>query len=209
AKLLRYSLLPRHATETRPWHARRLATRLRWKPDSASPRLNSYNYLTVDPTVSHAMRSTTPLAWSDQLFSASDILWQDARGHGLHAGVAQSAFNARGAVGMLTLARSSDQVSSSEMGNTAIRLSWLLQAVHENAVRLLYPYPAVENEIMLTAREIEVLRWAGDGKTSGEVGQIMSISERTVNFHITNALAKLGAVNKTAGVVKAAMLRLL
>jgi LuxR family quorum-sensing system transcriptional regulator SolR len=41
------------------------------------------------------------------------------------------------------------------------------------------------------------------------VGQIMDISERTVNFHITNALVKLGVNNKTAGVVKAVMLRLL
>jgi LuxR family transcriptional regulator len=61
----------------------------------------------------------------------------------------------------------------------------------------------------LTLRELEVLRWTADGKTSGEVGQIMHISERTVNFHVNNALSKLGAVNKTAGVVKAAMLRLL
>jgi LuxR family transcriptional regulator len=35
------------------------------------------------------------------------------------------------------------------------------------------------------------------------------ISERTVIFHIDNALRKLGAVNKTAGVLKAAMLRLI
>jgi len=41
------------------------------------------------------------------------------------------------------------------------------------------------------------------------VGEIMNISERTVNFHVNNALEKLGAANKTAGVIKAAMLRLL
>ena len=55
----------------------------------------------------------------------------------------------------------------------------------------------------------KVLRWTADGKTSGEVGEIMNISERTVNFHVNNALEKLGAANKTAGVIKAAMLRLL
>ena len=44
-KLLRHSLLPGHAAQTRPWHARCPATRLRWKPDSASPRLNRYIFL--------------------------------------------------------------------------------------------------------------------------------------------------------------------
>ena len=68
---------------------------------------------------------------------------------------------------------------------------------------------AREPPIRLTAREVEVLRWTADGKTSHEVGQIMAISERTVNFHINNSLLKLGANNKTSGVIKAAMLRLL
>jgi LuxR family transcriptional regulator len=50
------------------------------------------------------------------------------------------------------------------------------------------------------------LRWTADGKTSSEVGEILYISERTVNFHVNNALIKLGAANKTAGVIKAAAL---
>jgi LuxR family transcriptional regulator len=56
---------------------------------------------------------------------------------------------------------------------------------------------------------VEVLCWTADGKTSSEVGEILKISERMVNFHVTNPPAKLGAVNKTAGVLKAAMMRLI
>lgn len=48
-----------------------------------------------------------------------------------------------------------------------------------------------------------------DGKTSGEAATILALSERTVNFHVSNAMTKLGAVNKTAAVVKAAVLGLL
>jgi len=61
----------------------------------------------------------------------------------------------------------------------------------------------------LTAREVEVLKWTADGKTSGEVSEILCVSENTVNFHVKNAVAKLRTANKTAAVVKAAMLGLL
>lgn len=36
-------------SQTRSWHARRPATRIRRKPDSASPRLNSYHFGRHDP----------------------------------------------------------------------------------------------------------------------------------------------------------------
>ena len=63
--------------------------------------------------------------------------------------------------------------------------------------------------VMLSAREAEVLRWMADGKTSSEAARILALSERTVNFHVSSALAKLGAANKTAAVVKAALLGLI
>ncbi|MGN6666559.1 MAG: transcriptional activator protein SolR, partial [Trinickia sp.] len=55
----------------------------------------------------------------------------------------------------------------------------------------------------LTPRECEVLCWTGEGKTACEIGQILNISERTVNFHVNNVLLKLNATNKVQAVVKA------
>jgi DNA-binding CsgD family transcriptional regulator len=54
-----------------------------------------------------------------------------------------------------------------------------------------------------------VLCWAADGKTAAEAADILRISERTVILHIDNALYKLGTVNKTTGVLKGAMQRLI
>jgi len=82
---------------------------------------------------------------------------------------------------------------------------WLVQAAHTSMARILIPKLMPEAGTALSIREIEVLRWTGDGKTSGEIGDILSLSEHTVNFHIKNALVKLNATNKTAGVVKAVM----
>ena len=88
-------------------------------------------------------------------------------------------------------------------------MSWLAQAAHQGLSRLLVPKFLPEATVELTAREIAVLRWTADGKTSHEVGELMHISERTVNFHVTNTLIKLNAPNKTAAAIKAAILGLL
>ncbi|GGZ01138.1 LuxR family transcriptional regulator [Pseudoduganella plicata] len=165
------------------------------------------NYVRVDPTVAHGMKSVLPLVWTDKVFDQCQEFWEDARHHGLRVGWAQSSYDARGVGGLLTLARSHDRLSESELRDHSLKMSWLVQVAHEGMTRVVSI--AAPSGPALTARELEVLRWTADGKTSGEVGQIMHISERTVNFHVNNALAKLGAVNKTAGVVKAAMLRLL
>jgi LuxR family transcriptional regulator len=54
-----------------------------------------------------------------------------------------------------------------------------------------------------------VLKWTGDGKTSSEISEILVLSTDTVNFHLKNAISKLGVANKTAAVVCAAMLGML
>jgi len=55
----------------------------------------------------------------------------------------------------------------------------------------------------LTEREREVLKWTGEGKSSWEIGIILSISERTVKYHINNIKSKLNAVNRAHAVAKA------
>ncbi|WP_229427375.1 helix-turn-helix transcriptional regulator [Massilia atriviolacea] len=179
-------------------------------PTAWQQRYGEANYLTVDPTVAHGIKSVVPLVWGETaMLDTERPFWEDARAHGLKVGWAQSSVSAAGTVGMLTLARSNEEISAAELSENAMRMSWLVHIAHEGMAHLVAAKRKAEQPILLTAREIEVLRWTADGKTSNEVGQIMAISERTVNFHITNSLEKLGANNKTAGVVKAAMLRLL
>ncbi|WP_084261875.1 LuxR C-terminal-related transcriptional regulator [Zymobacter palmae] len=63
--------------------------------------------------------------------------------------------------------------------------------------------------IKLSEREKEVLRWSGDGKTADEIGMILNLSCSTVNFHLRNSMLKLNAPNKTSAIVKAIYLNLL
>lgn len=180
-------------------------------PSAWQQRYAEQNYMAVDPTVAHALRSTVPLVWSESLFEQARPFWEEARSHGLQVGWAQSSCDAQGNVGMMTLARGGEALTEQELRAKTLQLSWLTHATHAAMVRIAAsrPHAYSVNAVELTAREAEMLRWTADGKTSGEIAQITAISERTVNFHLNNAVEKLGAANKTAAAVKAAMLRLL
>jgi DNA-binding CsgD family transcriptional regulator len=56
--------------------------------------------------------------------------------------------------------------------------------------------------ISLTSQELECMRWCKEGKTNWEIGEILAISEKTVELHLTNAMRKLGAANRIAAVVQ-------
>jgi DNA-binding CsgD family transcriptional regulator len=50
--------------------------------------------------------------------------------------------------------------------------------------------------IPLSPRERECLGYAARGMTSADIGAKLGISERTANFHFSNIVSKLGAVNR-------------
>ena len=52
----------------------------------------------------------------------------------------------------------------------------------------------------ITPREIEVLKWIMEGKSSWEISMIFRKSESVVNFHIKNIIRKLNAMNRTHAV---------
>ncbi len=61
----------------------------------------------------------------------------------------------------------------------------------------------------LTERELEVLRLLAKGRQNKEIAGELWISERTVKFHVSAILSKLGVGNRTEAVSKAAQLGLI
>lgn len=69
--------------------------------------------------------------------------------------------------------------------------------------RLHQKNPMNPKNIILTDMEKEVLTWAAIGKTDDEIGEILTISRHTVNFHFRNIYQKIDANSKVLAVVKA------
>ncbi|TVP59657.1 MAG: DNA-binding response regulator [Halomonadaceae bacterium] len=55
----------------------------------------------------------------------------------------------------------------------------------------------------VTQREADVLLWIAHGKTNREIGEILSMSPRTVNKHLEQVFPKLGVENRTAAAAAA------
>jgi DNA-binding NarL/FixJ family response regulator len=65
------------------------------------------------------------------------------------------------------------------------------------------------SRIRLTEREREVLRLVAGGSANKEIGSRLGITERTVKFHVTSILNKLGADNRAQAAAIAAEQRLI
>jgi LuxR family transcriptional regulator, quorum-sensing system regulator SolR len=177
-------------------------------PASWRERFAQQNYRAVDPTIAHAFKSEEFLLWSPEVFKDAGDMWEDCNAHGLNVGWAKPG-RCDGSIGMLSLSRQADALSSVEIAAHAqdmARMNDMLLATL--SCKLVAAY-VPESQVRLTLREKEVLRWTADGKTAYEIGRILSLSVATINFHLNKAVAKLDAVNKTQAVVKAVILRLL
>ena len=61
----------------------------------------------------------------------------------------------------------------------------------------------------LTPREREIISWVALGKPDWQIGRILMISPKTVNYHVETAKRKLGAATRGQAVAIAAGLGLL
>ena len=66
-----------------------------------------------------------------------------------------------------------------------------------------------ETRVTLSPRELESLQLAFEGLTARETALRMDCAERTVNYHLANAMAKLHTDNKLQAVQKACWLGLI
>lgn len=57
--------------------------------------------------------------------------------------------------------------------------------------------------LIISARELDCLRWAAAGKSAWEASIILGISQRTVRFHLNSAREKLQCANTAHAVAKA------
>jgi len=175
-------------------------------------RYLAQEYFKVDPLIRHAEKSSLPILWDEHLFQEDDAqeFREDAKSFGLESGLSFAVHEQPGVTGVFSLSRNKaidlmDEELAALIGRTQIFTSLLHNAISRVDLAKLLP----KSTVVLTARERECLKWAADGKTAWEIGQILAIAERTVVFHLNNVMQKLGASNKTQAIVRAVAFRLL
>jgi DNA-binding response OmpR family regulator/DNA-binding CsgD family transcriptional regulator len=61
----------------------------------------------------------------------------------------------------------------------------------------------LQKTLAISSRESEVLLWVSRGKSNREIGEILTISPRTVDKHIAQIFAKLGVANRASAAARA------
>ncbi len=167
-------------------------------------------YFAVDPVVEHCRKHITPCLWAaDPTARGAGYqtrYFREALEFGLFAGIALPLHGPLGQSGMLSVAMADPAQAGAQLRQLG-ELQLLATFLHEAQLRLdsrSKPAP-----VHLTAREIDCLCWAADGKTSWEIGQQLGISERTVIFHLSNSARKLGVIGRRQAIARAMSLQLI
>lgn len=181
-------------------------------PSAWALRYRHRNYAAADPRVTLTEHRLSPVLWDAAEVDedgATRRFLADAARYGVRSGFAVSfrdGANARVVVALDSSESPLSEVRRTSIGDRSGDLMLLCAALHE---RVLRPRCDAVAEAPLrrcgglTARELECLRMAANGLTSGDIGRKLGIAERTVNFHMHNALRKLEALNRSEAIAKA------
>lgn len=165
-----------------------------------------------DPVAQHCKRYSTPIIWDQETYLKGGLVekWEEQAPYGYRTGIGLALHLPEGRHFVMGVDRDHPMPrDTTEL--TRIVADLQLFAVHaqDAAMRLLTPAISEPEAPLLTARELEALRWTMDGKTAWEVGAILGISERTAVLHVNNAMHKLGCASKHQAVIKALRLGLI
>ena len=92
-----------------------------------------------------------------------------------------------------------------------------VRAVHEGgthlaphvAARLMAEITQPKSAGALSPREVEVIRLVSDGRSNKQIASELGITERTVKYHVSSVMSKLGADNRAQAVALASQRGLL
>lgn len=150
-----------------------------------------------------------PLCWTlDERFQSNDITFPPdlldlQRQYGMTTSVAMALHSVDGSGFRMRLDGSRPRLTQVELNEVGMILLHAFSVF--DRIRRAEPKSAGP----LTTRELEVVRWTAQGKTSAEIGKILSLSDHTINAYMNNAIKKLDCVNRTQLVAKALRLRLI
>jgi DNA-binding CsgD family transcriptional regulator len=165
-------------------------------------------YEHIDPVLTVFLQECKIINWHDvdRVYDCrpEGIVNRDAQEFGLLDGYAYGCFDER-TIG--TYWFSGRYIERSNRSRAIIEL--IVRCLADPLEELYKTSNQYAPKAILSKKEIEVLSWIKEGKSSWDISMILRISERTVNFHVNNIVTKLNAKNRTHAVAIAVAERLL
>jgi DNA-binding CsgD family transcriptional regulator len=174
-------------------------------PQEWCDRYFERKYYETDPVVRRAPTFSGPFVW-DQLVDrchlqvGEQLVLAESREAGLKHGVSVPLFGPSGRVSVVSFASRFEDADPLHRMSHLNTLAWQFHIAFADIAQ---PSEQATTQMQLSKRERECLRWTAEGKSSWDIGMILKISDNTVNFHIKNAMRKLGTTSRTVAVVKA------
>ncbi|MBU2359374.1 autoinducer binding domain-containing protein [Loktanella sp. M215] len=174
-------------------------------PESWKLHYMTRNLHRIDPTLQKAGLSIAPVDWErferDQKFRAVFFAAED---FGITSrGLTVPIRGPYGDRGLLSVTRSCGQTEWNTL-KRQIMGDLQIAAVHlHDSIMRSCGLTGILGYSVLSSREKEVLQWVAAGKLQQEIGDILSISHRTVEIHLRSAREKLGAFTTIQAVGRA------
>jgi LuxR family quorum sensing-dependent transcriptional regulator len=166
-------------------------------------RYLSGGLLVCDPMLREARTRLRAVSWADvrrRLRPGSEgrAVLALAAEFGMDSGLTVPVFEASGAVGFV------DVAGRGVVVDDVLRASVTAASLHTyGRLAALTSKRAASATVALTTREIEVLRWIANGKSDWQIGKILPISAKTVNYHAENVKQKFDVSTRIQAVVAA------
>jgi len=171
-------------------------------------------YRYYDPVVQVAAQSRLPFFWDGHSFlrpfrKAQRRVFHEARAFDICCGYSIPIAGPAGDIGLFSLAGSRESDLIDVLRGAGHEIHVMAFQAHDRVSRLAGIEPPAEKATKLSSREIECLKWAAEGLTSEGIAATLAVSAATVNYHLTNAMRKLGAVNRHHAAIKAVRAKLI
>ena len=175
-------------------------------PESWIRRYLAKNYFAIDPIVAQGFNRIIPFDWGPYLNTSPIVrnFFGEAMEHGIgQNGLSIPMRDERGLHALISVVSDEPVAEWHRRRHSLMRdLQIVSSLIHERFGNI-DSYRSKQQPPNLSERELEVLKWSSKGKTMIEIGEILSISDKTVRCHIDSARYKLCAVNKVHAVAKA------
>ena len=170
------------------------------------------DYLSIDPVVSRGLTDQHPFDWYDLPKETKEVqqIFEESVDFGFgRQGLTIPIVNYLGELAILNInADESDQDWAARKPELMRELQIISHFLHQSVTRNIEANEG-GNQFSLSENELESLKWAASGKSVWETSTIVSLSERTVRFHLDQARRKLHCATKIQAVAKAVALRLI